>query len=113
THDETLKVCGNVSAEVFSAPFKVYSAKKFPGMTESTALSKAFASQGIKLTIRKDFRYQRTNNANNDELPNQTNEFATPSTPNSIVKLDIDNQEDDAEEPSDTDSFNEKIKQER
>ncbi|CAG8721175.1 15083_t:CDS:2, partial [Dentiscutata heterogama] len=25
---------GNVAAEVYSAPFKVYSAKKFPGMTE-------------------------------------------------------------------------------
>ena len=24
---------GNVAAEVYSAPFKVYSAKKFPGMT--------------------------------------------------------------------------------
>ncbi|CAG8791808.1 18697_t:CDS:2, partial [Gigaspora margarita] len=108
--DEFLKVCENVLAEVFSTPFKVHSAKKFPGMTESIALSKAFASQGIKLTICKDFRYKKINNVNNDELLDQTNEFATLSTPNSIVKLD--NQED-GEEPSDTDSLNKKIKQER
>jgi len=41
-------------AYVFSKPFKVYSAKKFPGVAESTSLSKAFANQGIKISIRKD-----------------------------------------------------------
>ncbi len=43
-----------VSCSVFSQPFTVYSAKKFPGMIESTALSKAFARQGIKIPVRKD-----------------------------------------------------------
>ncbi|EIM24234.1 hypothetical protein WALSEDRAFT_62056 [Wallemia mellicola CBS 633.66] len=37
-----------------SDAFQVYSPKKFPGMTSSTALSKCFASQGIKISIRKD-----------------------------------------------------------
>jgi hypothetical protein len=32
----------------------VYSAKKFPGVVESTQLSKCFATQGIKIPIRKD-----------------------------------------------------------
>jgi hypothetical protein len=32
----------------------VYSAKRFPGVVESTALSKCFATQGIKIPIRKD-----------------------------------------------------------
>ncbi|SMR57374.1 unnamed protein product [Zymoseptoria tritici ST99CH_3D1] len=41
-------------AWVYSAPFQVYSAKKFPGVIESTPLSKAFAQQGIKIPIRKD-----------------------------------------------------------
>lgn len=41
-------------AYVFSKPFKVYSAKKFPGVAESTSLSKVFANQGIKISIRKD-----------------------------------------------------------
>jgi hypothetical protein len=43
-----------VLASVFSEPFQVYSAKKFPGVIESTPLSKCFALQGIKIPIRKD-----------------------------------------------------------
>jgi hypothetical protein len=43
-----------VLASVFSDRFQVYSAKKFPGVIESTPLSKTFAAQGIKIPIRKD-----------------------------------------------------------
>lgn len=43
-----------VLASVFSEPFQVFSAKKFPGVIESTTLSKCFAQQGIKIPIRKD-----------------------------------------------------------
>lgn len=43
-----------VLAWVFSDTFQVYSAKKFPGVIESTPLSKTFATQGIKIPIRKD-----------------------------------------------------------
>ncbi|KAL5365418.1 velvet factor [Aspergillus floccosus] len=43
-----------VLATVFSEPFQVFSAKKFPGVIESTTLSKCFALQGIKIPIRKD-----------------------------------------------------------
>ncbi|OKO98735.1 hypothetical protein PENSUB_8986 [Penicillium subrubescens] len=43
-----------VLASVFSEPFQVFSAKKFPGVIESTQLSKCFALQGIKIPIRKD-----------------------------------------------------------
>ncbi|ORY12128.1 velvet factor-domain-containing protein [Clohesyomyces aquaticus] len=43
-----------ILATCFSEPFQVYSAKKFPGVIESTPLSKTFASQGIKIPIRKD-----------------------------------------------------------
>lgn len=43
-----------VLATAFSDPFHVYSAKKFPGVIESTPLSKVFAGQGIKIPIRKD-----------------------------------------------------------
>ncbi|PWY86922.1 hypothetical protein BO70DRAFT_287901 [Aspergillus heteromorphus CBS 117.55] len=43
-----------VLASVFSDPFQVYSAKKFPGVIESTSISKCFALQGIKIPIRKD-----------------------------------------------------------
>ncbi|KAI1933003.1 Velvet complex subunit ryp3 [Ophidiomyces ophidiicola] len=43
-----------VLASVFSEVFHVFSAKKFPGVIESTPLSKCFAIQGIKIPIRKD-----------------------------------------------------------
>ncbi|KAJ1973077.1 hypothetical protein H4R34_005199, partial [Dimargaris verticillata] len=50
-------------SHIVSDPFNVYSPKKFPGMTESTALSKSFASQGLKIRIRTDLgtrkRYHR------------------------------------------------------
>ncbi|KAF9903049.1 hypothetical protein EC991_004261 [Linnemannia zychae] len=46
-------------AEETSEPFTVYSAKKFPGMTESTELSKAFARQGLKIPIRNDLRVRK------------------------------------------------------
>ncbi|KAF9360581.1 hypothetical protein BGX26_008724 [Mortierella sp. AD094] len=47
-------------AEEISQPFSVYSAKKFPGMTESTELSKAFAKQGLKIPIRNDLRVRKS-----------------------------------------------------
>ncbi|KAF9309245.1 hypothetical protein BG003_009996 [Podila horticola] len=51
-------------AEETSDPFTVFSAKKFPGMTESTELSKAFAKQGLKIPIRNDLRVRK--NADKD-----------------------------------------------
>ncbi|KAH6600587.1 hypothetical protein BASA50_002151 [Batrachochytrium salamandrivorans] len=39
---------------VISDIFTVYQAKLFPGMTESSALSRFFAEQGLKIRIRKD-----------------------------------------------------------
>lgn len=48
---------GNVTpilATAFSDVFTVWSAKKFPGVKESTQLSKCFAGQGVKIPIRKD-----------------------------------------------------------
>lgn len=43
-----------VLSAVFSDVFQVYSAKKFPGVCDSTDLSKCFATQGIKIPIRKE-----------------------------------------------------------
>ncbi|RKP09082.1 velvet factor [Thamnocephalis sphaerospora] len=43
-----------VESEVFSEPFTVFSAKRFPGMIESTPLSRCFAKQGVKIPVRKD-----------------------------------------------------------
>ncbi|CAO3674661.1 unnamed protein product [Umbelopsis vinacea] len=56
---EPLTMSTQVQAEVYTESFTVYSAKKFPGMTESTELSKCFARQGIKIPIRKESRFKR------------------------------------------------------
>ncbi|ORY65814.1 velvet factor-domain-containing protein [Pseudomassariella vexata] len=48
------KTKAKILAQCFSDVFQVYSAKKFPGVCESTALSKTFANQGIKIPIRKE-----------------------------------------------------------
>jgi hypothetical protein len=61
--------CGDKTpmlSSCFSDPFTVYSAKKFPGVIESTALSKCFAQQGIKIPIRKDGPRTLSNQAEYD-----------------------------------------------
>ncbi len=45
--------------EVKSEPFLVYSAKKFPGLTESTSLSRVVAEQGCRVRIRRDVRMRK------------------------------------------------------
>ncbi|KXJ96948.1 velvet factor-domain-containing protein [Microdochium bolleyi] len=45
--------------EVTSGDFTVYSAKKFPGLTESTNLSRTVAEQGCRVRIRRDVRMRR------------------------------------------------------
>ncbi|WPH04327.1 Hypothetical protein R9X50_00721600 [Acrodontium crateriforme] len=45
--------------EVKTTPFHVFSAKKFPGLTESTALSRTVAEQGCRVRIRRDVRLRR------------------------------------------------------
>lgn len=46
-------------ATIFSEPFRSYSAKKFPGVIDSTDLSRCFATQGIKIPIRREHRPKR------------------------------------------------------
>ncbi|KAI8139483.1 velvet factor-domain-containing protein [Fennellomyces sp. T-0311] len=41
---------------VFSDPFQVYSPKTFPGMSESTFLTRCFSDQGVRIRIRKETR---------------------------------------------------------
>ncbi|KAI9486159.1 MAG: velvet factor-domain-containing protein [Benjaminiella poitrasii] len=59
---EPMTMTTSVQDEVFSEPFCVYSAKKFPGLTGSTLLSKCFSKQGIKIPIRHDPPYKRIEN---------------------------------------------------
>ncbi|KAI9877772.1 MAG: velvet protein [Pleopsidium flavum] len=48
--------------EVKSEPFTVFSAKKFPGLAESTVLSRVVAEQGCRVRIRRDVRMRRRDN---------------------------------------------------
>lgn len=45
--------------EVKSMPFSVYSAKRFPGLSESTNISRIIAEQGCRVRIRRDVRMRR------------------------------------------------------
>ncbi|KAL8709798.1 MAG: hypothetical protein Q9220_005584 [cf. Caloplaca sp. 1 TL-2023] len=45
--------------EVRSKPFTVFSAKKFPGLAESTHISRVVAEQGCRVRIRRDVRMRR------------------------------------------------------
>lgn len=49
-----------VLCSAFSSPFRSYSAKKFPGVIDSTELSKCFAVQGIKIPIRRESKTRRS-----------------------------------------------------
>jgi hypothetical protein len=41
---------------ITSDVFQVYSAKQFPGMLDSTFLSRSFSDQGVRIRIRKEHR---------------------------------------------------------
>ncbi|KAI5862323.1 velvet factor-domain-containing protein [Durotheca rogersii] len=49
----------NHRMDLRSSDFIVYSAKKFPGLTESTSLSRTVAEQGCRVRIRRDVRMRR------------------------------------------------------
>jgi hypothetical protein len=72
-HDATeqnnlVQTYAEVLATCFSDMFRVYSAKKFPGVIESTPLSKAFAQQGIKIPIRKDVKVSNADEYDDDAI---------------------------------------------
>lgn len=54
--------------EVRSSPFVVFSAKKFPGLSESTALSRMVAEQGCRVRIRRDVRMRRRENKSSNDF---------------------------------------------
>jgi hypothetical protein len=54
-------------AKAFTKPFKVFSAKKFPGVWPSTDLSEKFAEQGIKIPIRRNDGKRRRGQNGDDE----------------------------------------------
>ncbi|XPS67859.1 velum formation- protein [Ascochyta lentis] len=67
--------------EVKSAPFTVFSAKKFPGLSESTALSRMVAEQGCRVRIRRDVRMRRRENKSTKDWENydDDNDYGQPT----------------------------------
>lgn len=55
---------------IYSSPFMVYTAKRFPGMEESTRLSRTFADQGLKVRVRKNPRGKRSKREKSAGGPN-------------------------------------------
>ena len=65
--------------EVKSAPFTVWSAKKFPGLGTSTSLSRCVAEQGCRVRIRRDVRMRRRDHKDSKDWSSYENE--PPRTP--------------------------------
>lgn len=51
----------------FSQPFKSYSAKKFPGVVDTTELSRCFALQGIRIAIRRHNKAKKRNQEDDND----------------------------------------------
>ena len=74
--------------EVKSEAFAVFSAKKFPGLAESTPLSRTVAEQGCRVRIRRDVRMRRRDKPSDgypgeysDDTYARSDRFATPQQP--------------------------------
>lgn len=62
--------------EIKSQDFIVYSAKKFPGLAESTQLSRVVAEQGCRVRIRRDVRMRRRDPKGNGDYENAEDEYS-------------------------------------
>lgn len=68
--------------EVKSQAFTVFSAKKFPGLAESTALSKTVAEQGCRVRIRRDVRMRRREGKDSGDMTEPADdEYTRPERP--------------------------------
>lgn len=75
--------------EIKSDAFTVFSAKKFPGLAESTSLSRTVAEQGCRVRIRRDVRMRRREGKPTDDYDERgesnsyrrTTRSATPAEP--------------------------------
>ncbi|KAF9885079.1 velvet protein [Aspergillus nanangensis] len=67
--------------EVVSIPFTVFSAKKFPGLTTSTSLSRIIAEQGCRVRIRRDVRMRRRGDKRSDDYELMDEERAYRASP--------------------------------
>lgn len=69
---EMMKTRVEYITSVTSDPFTVFSHKTFPGLSESTFLSRSFGDQGVKLRIRKEPRVLGKRSAPSDFPPTES-----------------------------------------
>jgi hypothetical protein len=62
--------------EIKTDPFQVFSAKKFPGLMESTSLSKCVADQGCRVRIRRDVRMRKRDNKHNNNYERREDNYS-------------------------------------
>ncbi|KAI8074907.1 velvet factor [Gongronella butleri] len=74
---------------IFSAPFRVYRARQFPGALGSTPLSRHFAQQGVKLSIRAKEKPKGsgTSQKNDEEEDDDTDEKQDASSSASSMSI--------------------------
>lgn len=75
--------------EVKSEPFIVFSAKKFPGLAESTQLSRVVAEQGCRVRIRRDVRMRRRDAKSTKEYEYDEDEGAAYVRPDRYQTPDV------------------------
>ncbi|KAK9762961.1 hypothetical protein K7432_010782 [Basidiobolus ranarum] len=96
--------CRSICSDIFT----VYSAKRFPGMEESTFLSRSFADQGLKIRIRKEVRIRRRGSKWKDAVgsPSERDhqKFESKSPP-SVKAPDNDNKESEGSAWSEEDNI--------
>ncbi|KAL7926542.1 velvet factor domain-containing protein [Trichoderma austrokoningii] len=66
--------------EIKTQPFNVFSAKKFPGLMESTPLSKTVADQGCRVRIRRDVRMRKRDGKGSSSYDRREEEYARRRT---------------------------------
>ena len=74
--------------EVKSEPFVVFSAKKFPGLAESTQLSRVVAEQGCRVRIRRDVRMRRRDTKASKDYDDYDEEGAAYTRPERFATPD-------------------------
>ncbi|CAO3591094.1 unnamed protein product [Absidia cylindrospora] len=84
---EIIESYATYRCSVLSDAFQVYSPKSFPGMSESTFLTRSFSEQGVRIRIRKETRTnllhpnKRRRSDGNHEQTTTTTAIATATAP--------------------------------
>lgn len=78
--------------DIKSRAFSVYSAKRFPGLSQSTHLSRTIAEQGCRVRIRRDIRMRRRGEKRLDDyemgdgsIYPRSDKYSTPEDRKSVV----------------------------